>query len=118
MPMHDWENYRRQLFDGVVEIGKHSPHVVRGYQMLGGAGREADLLGEKTRELIAMAVAISLRCNGCIAVHADAARKHGATEVELAEALGVAIGVNAGAALVYSVRAMEAFKTSGAASSS
>ena len=60
------------------------------------------------RELIALAVAVTLRCDGCITVHTDAAIKQGATREEIAEALGVAIAVNAGAALVYSTRVMDA----------
>ena len=60
-------------------------------------------------QLIALAVAISLRCDGCITVHAEEARKQGASKDEIAEALGVAITVNAGAALVYSTRTLDAF---------
>jgi AhpD family alkylhydroperoxidase len=63
----------------------------------------------KTRELISMAVAITTRCDGCISSHAAAAAKAGATEAEMSDALGVAIALNAGAAYVYSLRAMEAF---------
>jgi alkylhydroperoxidase/carboxymuconolactone decarboxylase family protein YurZ len=40
----------------------------------------------------------------------EAAIKNGATKEEIAEALGVATAVNAGAALVYSTRVMDAFK--------
>jgi alkylhydroperoxidase/carboxymuconolactone decarboxylase family protein YurZ len=49
------------------------------------------------------------RCDGCITVHAEAAFKLGATKEEIAEALGVAVSVNAGAALVYSTRTLDAF---------
>jgi AhpD family alkylhydroperoxidase len=63
------------------------------------------------RELIALAVAVSLRCDGCIAVHVQAAIKHGATREEIAEALGVAVAVNAGAALVFSTRTLDAYTT-------
>lgn len=49
------------------------------------------------------------QCDGCITVHTDAATRHGATVKEIAETLGIAIAANAGAALVYSVRAMDAF---------
>lgn len=62
----------------------------------------------RTRELIALAVAVTTRCDGCIAVHADAAIKQGATREEVAEALGVAVALNAGAAMVYSARVMDA----------
>lgn len=54
-------------------------------------------------------VAVTVRCDGCIAVHVDAAIRHGATPAEIAEALGVATAVNAGAALVYSTRVMDAY---------
>jgi AhpD family alkylhydroperoxidase len=108
--MLDWNDYRRQLAAGVKEVGQLSPETIRGYMALGAAGRKADLLGAKIRELIALAVAVTARCDGCIAVHTEAAIKHGATKEEIAEALGVAIAVNAGAALVYSTRAMDAFK--------
>ncbi len=109
MHMQDWNTYRQQLFTGVGELGKLSPDTVRGYTALGGAGAKTGRLDPKTRELIALAVAISLRCDGCITVHSDAARKLGVTNEEIAEALGVAVSVNAGAAIVYSTRALDAF---------
>ncbi|MGN6122110.1 MAG: carboxymuconolactone decarboxylase family protein [Sphingomonas oligoaromativorans] len=107
--MMDWNGYRAQLGAGVGEMGKLSPDTVRGYMTLGGAGAKTGHLDAKTRELIALAVAISLRCDGCITVHADAASKLGATREEVAEALGVAVSINAGAALVYSTRTLDAF---------
>ena len=61
------------------------------------------------RELIALAAAISLRCDGCISVHTAAARMLGASKEEIVEALGVCVSVNAGAALVYSTRTSDAF---------
>ena len=63
----------------------------------------------KTRELIALAVAVTRQCDGCIRIHIAAAIKHGATKEEIVEALGVAIAVNAGAALVYAARVLNAY---------
>ncbi len=80
---------------------------------MGGAGAKTGRLDAETRELIALAVAVSLRCDGCITVHTAEARKLGATKEEIAEALGVAISVNAGAAVVYSTRTMDAFDAAG-----
>ena len=110
MHMHDWNNYRNQLSAAVTGFGKLSPETVKGYAALGGAGEKTGRLGAKTRELIALAVAVSLRCDGCIAFHTAAARKHGASKDEIAEALGVAVFINAGAALVYSMRTLDAFE--------
>lgn len=107
--MQDWDAYRAQLKSGVKEIAAISPGLVQGYSGLAHAGDKADLLGAKVRELIALAVAVTLRCDGCIAVHTQAALKHGATREEIVEALGVATTVNAGATLVYSTRVMDAY---------
>ena len=53
---------------------------------------------------------ITVRCDGCIAVHTEAAARHGASREEIAEALAVATAVNAGAALVYSARVLDAYE--------
>jgi AhpD family alkylhydroperoxidase len=108
MHMIDWNTYRSQVLAGVGSLAKLTPDTVKGYAQLGQAGAHTGHLDAKTRELIALAVAISLRCDGCITVHTAAADKAGATREEIAEALGVAISVNAGAALVYSTRTMDA----------
>jgi AhpD family alkylhydroperoxidase len=109
MHMLDWNNYRQQVFAGVGGFAKLSPDTVKGYLTLGGAGHKTGHLDAKTRELIAIGVAISLRCDGCITVHTEAARRLGATKAEIAEALGVAVSVNAGAAIVYSTRTLDAY---------
>ena len=107
--MLDWNEYRKQLAVGVKEVAQLSPDTIKGYTTLAAAGGNTNLLGAKTRELIALAVAVTARCDGCITVHTEAAIKNGATNEEIAEALGVAVAVNAGAALVYSARVMDAF---------
>lgn len=106
--MLDWNEYRKQLTTSIREVGTLSPDTLKGYQTLAGAGAKTGHLDAKTRELIALAVAVTTRCDGCIAVHSKAALKHGATKEEIAEALGVAIDLNAGAALVFSARVMDA----------
>jgi AhpD family alkylhydroperoxidase len=109
MRMKDWNRYRGQVAAGVGTLGKLSPETVRGYVQLGQAGAKTGHFDAKTRELMALAVAITLRCDGCIANHTAEALKAGASQEELAEALGVAISVNAGAAMVYATRTLDAF---------
>jgi AhpD family alkylhydroperoxidase len=108
--MLDWNEYRKQLAAGVKDFGQLSPGTVGGYRALHSAGQDKNVLGAKTRELIALAVAVALRCDGCITNHTEAAIKHGATQEEIAEALGVATAISAGATLVFSARVMEAVK--------
>lgn len=107
--MLNWDEYLQQLMTTTGEIGRTSPDILRGYRTLSDAGSKTNHLDAKTRELIALAVAVSLRCDGCITTHTTAAIKNGASKEEIVEALGVAISVNAGAALVYSSRVLDAY---------
>lgn len=111
--MLDWNGYRAELGARIGELGKLSPDTVRGYSVLSGAGGKTNHLDAKTRELISLAVAVTTRCDGCITVHVDAALKEGASREEIAEALGVAVAMNAGAALVYSSRVLDAVDAHG-----
>ena len=106
--MLNWSEYKQQIATGVGQIAAASPDILRGYRVLSDASQKSGKLDAKTRELIALGVAVTRQCDGCIAVHTDAAIQQGATREEIAEALGVAIAVNAGAALVYSTRVMDA----------
>lgn len=106
--MMDWAAYREQLMAGIGGLSKLSADTVNGYVLASGAGAKTQHLDAKTRQLISMAVAVTTRCDGCISVHSVEALKEGATREEIAEALGVAVAMNAGAALVYSARALDA----------
>jgi AhpD family alkylhydroperoxidase len=65
-------------------------------------------LTTKAKELITLAISITGRCEGCIAVHVRAALRAGATRQEIAEAIGVAIYMGGGPAVVYGCEALEA----------
>ncbi|MBO1327073.1 carboxymuconolactone decarboxylase family protein [Acetobacter suratthaniensis] len=109
--MTDWNAYRANLTKNVKTLASLTPNTLSGLQTLETPLPETKHLDAKTRELIALAVAVTTRCDGCIAVHTAAAHKVGASKEEIAEALGVAVALNAGAALVYSSRVMEAFES-------
>jgi AhpD family alkylhydroperoxidase len=113
MSLMDWKTYRNSMLGRIGELGKLSPDSVGGYLMASGAGVKTGHLDEKTRQLISLAVAVTTRCDGCISVHSQKAVENGATRKEVAEALGVAIAMNAGAALVYSARALDAVDSVG-----
>ena len=109
--MIDWITYHKELLGRIGELGQLSPDTLKGYRTLSAAGETTGRLSPKIRELIALAVAVTLRCDGCIVVHADAALTKGATLEDVSEALGVAVALNAGAAMVYSARALDALAT-------
>ncbi|MPZ79012.1 MAG: carboxymuconolactone decarboxylase family protein [Actinophytocola sp.] len=85
------------------------PSVYQGYRELHDAALAPGALDVRTKELIALAIAVSKECDGCIAAHAHAAVRHGASPQEAAEAIGVAFLMNGGPATVYGARAFAAF---------
>ncbi|HEX4544023.1 MAG TPA: carboxymuconolactone decarboxylase family protein [Candidatus Acidoferrum sp.] len=113
--MMDWNQYQKEIGGKLGELMKLSPDTVRGYQTLSAANSKTSKLGEKTRQLISLAVAVTTHCDGCIVIHTEAALKAGATKEEISEALGVAVGMNAGAALVYSTRVLDAVEAKSSA---
>ena len=107
--MPDWNTYPTELSGRVKEMSKLAPNAVAGFIALDQGANKTTHLDAKTRELIAIAIAVTTRCDGCIAVHTDRAINAGATREEVAEALDVAIALNAGAALAYSARVLDAY---------
>lgn len=106
--MQDWNQYRSALLARVGDYAKQSPDVLKGLATIENAAAKSGHLEPKVHELIALAVAVTTRCDGCISIHTKKAVEHGATLEEISEALGVAIALNAGPALVYSARVLEA----------
>ena len=93
----------------VKDLREHIPAVFQGYAALSSAAMSDGALDAKTKELIALAIAVTKQCDGCIASHARGAARRGASADEVAEALGVAILMNGGPGTVHAPRALEAF---------
>jgi AhpD family alkylhydroperoxidase len=87
-----------------------SPEVWAGFAQLHNAAVADGVLPAKVKELMALAIAVVKRCDGCIAYHARAAARRGATPEEVSEALGVALLMDGGTASVYAPRAWSAYR--------
>ena len=83
--------------------------ATRGFASLTKGAQATGVLDKKTKELIALAIAVATHCKGCIADHARAAVRTGATHQEAAEALAVAIQMGGGASANYAADALRAF---------
>lgn len=101
---------RDQLRVPTRELRHAIPQVYAGYKELHDAALGAGVLDVKTKELIALAIAVSKECDGCIAAHAHAAVQYGASPAEAAEAIGVTFLMNGGPATIYGARAFAAFQ--------
>ena len=105
----NWSDLDGTIQKSFGSLAKSNPKLVHAYTALDDAAAENNVLDAKTRELISLAVAITTRCDGCIGAHSAAAIKAGATREEVAAALATAISLNAGAAYIYSMHALEAY---------
>lgn len=87
-------------------IGEAGTHFRAFYQ----ASLKPGALDLKTKELLAVAIGISVRCEGCIMSHVSAAIKAGATFEELSDTVNIAIMMGGGPSVVYGGKAIEAAK--------
>lgn len=85
------------------------PDTWAGFASLHKAAMADGALPARVKELMALVVGVVKRCDGCVAYHARAAAAAGATEAEVAEALGVALLMDGGTASVWAPRAFAAF---------
>jgi AhpD family alkylhydroperoxidase len=105
----DWQDTATQLSGDIRTLRSGAPEVMKGFSVLAQAALKSDALDTKTKELIALAIAVATRCDGCIAFHAEAAMKQGATRAEVLETMGMAIYMGAGPSVMYAAQALEAF---------
>jgi len=91
------------------ELRHEIPDTLKAFADLHKAAMAAGALDEATKELLALAIAVTHRCDGCIASHARGAARKGATRAQVAETIGVAILMNGGPATVYGPRALAAY---------
>src|SRR5579859_1944534 len=107
--LKDWPDLAKELSGDIRSLRAGAPEVMKGFSALAQAALKADALDTKTKELIALAIAVATRCDGCIAFHAEAAIKQGASRAEVLETMGMAIYMGAGPSVMYAAQALEAF---------
>ena len=105
----DWPQMAKDLTGAIKEVRLGSPGVMQAFSAMAAAATAPGALDGKTKELIALAIAVAIRCDGCVAFHAQAAVKHGASREELMETMGMALYMGAGPSLMYAAQAVEAF---------
>jgi AhpD family alkylhydroperoxidase len=103
------KDVQEELRPHARELRRVIPDVYKGFGALHDAALREGVLDTKTKELIALALAIGSECDGCIAAHAHAAVLHGASLEEAAETIGVTFLMHGGPATIYGPRAYAAF---------
>ncbi|HCL66396.1 MAG TPA: alkylhydroperoxidase [Rhizobium sp.] len=99
----------KDISSEIKTLRKDIPDVMSGFSAMASAAARDGALDKKTKELIALAIGIATRCDGCIGFHTEALIKLGATKAEFEETLGMAIYMGGGPALMYAAHAMAAW---------
>lgn len=108
--MHkDWPAMAGELSAAIKEVRLGTSDVMKAFSAMASAATTGGALDTRTKELIALSIAVAIRCDGCVAFHAKAALQHGASRDEVMEAMGMALYMGAGPSLMYAAQAVEAY---------
>lgn len=108
--MGNFKEKAKDVFNFIGTLSKEHPKIAEGFVTINKAAYTDDAVSGKHKELIAVGIAIAIRCDGCIACHIKAALEAGATEKELVETIGVAVAMGGGPSIVYGEKAYKAMK--------
>ena len=104
-----WKTF---LNDNVKRMGvlqKETPETFAGFGVMGAAAKKEGVLSEKSKEFIALGIAVSTQCESCIAFHVKSLVRLSATREEMGEALAMISYMGGGPAIAYSAKALEAY---------
>ena len=109
MAATNWAEFTDQTNARMAELRKSMPEAAKGFAELARAAIAPGALDSRTKELIALAIGITARCDGCLAFHVKAAKKYGATRQEVIETIAVAVYMGGGPSMIYGAEALSAF---------
>ncbi len=110
-----YQQLTREISRNLAPLRTHNGEVMQGFGALSKAAMAGGVLDEKTKELIAMAIGVANRCDGCLGFHARALVQLGASREEFREMLGVAVYMGGGPSLMYAANAIAAYEEFAAA---
>jgi len=102
----DAEKILADLNQGSTKFARALPKVYRSFREMAAVINSDGRLSVKQKELIAVGIAVSIRCHYCVARHLKNALEAGASRDEIAEAISVAVLMGGGSALTYAAEAM------------
>lgn len=108
--INSYKEITADLAPFMAKLRKEIPEVMNGFGAMAQAATKNQVLDTKTKELIALALAIGSRCDGCIGFHMQALIKLGLKREELLETLSMAIYMGGGPSYIYAANALRAFE--------
>ena len=107
--MKNWPESTMELAGQLCNLRSGAPEVMKAFASIAQSALAPKALDRKTKELIALAMSVAVRCDDCIGFHVKAALDQGASPEEVTEALGMAIYMGAGPSVMYANHALEAY---------
>ena len=107
--MTNWTTFLNDSMKRMGALQKEIPDTFNGFNMMGKEAKKNGALDEKTKELIALGVAVSTRCDSCIGFHVRSLVRLKTTREELTEALAMIAYMGGGPSITYSAKALEAY---------
>ena len=104
-----YKDITTRISKNAVTFAKENSAVMQGFRQLSTAAIADGALSAKQKELIALAIGVAMRCDGCIGFHVKKLIELGATREEVVEALGVNVYMGGGPALMYVADAVHAY---------
>ena len=105
----DWKNFMADIEANIATFSKDVPQTVKGFGQMGQAAKADGALSEKTKEFIALGIAVSTKCDSCIGFHVRSLVRLSTTREELTEALAMATYMGGGPSFAYSAKALAAY---------
>ena len=105
----NWELFLNQKTDSLAVLSKEIPETFSGFGIMGKAAKKKGELSEKTKEFVALGIAIATHCDSCIGFHIRHLVRLGASRGELTEVLAMCSFMGGGAFISYSAKALEAY---------
>lgn len=106
----DYKQITRDISGSLAKLRTEAPEMMKGFSDLAAAATKDGALDKKTKELIALALGVAARCDGCLGFHTQALVRLGTTRQEVVEALGMATYMGGGPSLMYAADALTAFE--------
>ena len=105
----NWTEFLDQTNAEMGALRKAVPDPASGFVQLAKAATAKGALDPKTKELMALAIGVAARCDGCIAFHAKAALRHGASREEVAETIAMCVYMGGDPSMIYGAKALAAY---------
>ena len=104
-----WKTFLNETANRLNKLEKETPETFAGFAMMAETAKKDGVLGQKTKEFIALGISVSTRCESCIAFHVQTLWRLGATREELVDALSMISYMGGGPAITFSAKALEAY---------